>query len=72
MNSAQAGGMGMSTVPLSELYAGAAEFLAQRSSGVQLNANVEKAELDEEMSAMVPRHIGRYSSVGFPVAGIAF
>lgn len=44
MNSAQAGSMGMSTVPLSDLYAGAAEFLAQHDSRVLLNANVEAAE----------------------------
>ncbi len=50
MNSAQAGSMGMSTVPLSELYSGAAEFLAQRGSGVHFNANVESAVFDEETS----------------------
>ncbi|MDE3188879.1 MAG: hydroxysqualene dehydroxylase HpnE [Acidobacteriota bacterium] len=46
MNSAQAGSMGMSTVPLSELYAGAAEFLAQHDSRVLLNANVDAVEWD--------------------------
>ncbi len=50
MNSAQAGTMGMSTVPLSDLYASAAEFLVPRDSGVHLNANVETAEFDEELS----------------------
>jgi zeta-carotene desaturase len=48
MNSAFAGSMGMSTVPLSELYAGAAAFLQKNSSTVHLNANVESAEWDEE------------------------
>lgn len=48
MNSAQAGSMGMSTVPLSELYAGAAQFLAQHDSRVLLNANVESAKWDEK------------------------
>lgn len=47
MNSAEAGRMGMSTVPLSELYAGAAEFLRGRGSEVVLNANVESASWDE-------------------------
>jgi len=46
MNSAEAGRMGMSTVPLSELYAGAAEFLCGRGSDVIFNANVESANWD--------------------------
>jgi len=50
INSAQAGSMGMSTVPLGELYAGAAEFLRRHGSGVLLNARVESAEWDEETS----------------------
>ena len=41
MNSAWAGTMGMSTVPLSELYAGAERFLSERDSAVVYNANVE-------------------------------
>lgn len=48
MNSAEAGSMGMSTVPLSELYSGAANFLAQHGSAVHLNAHVESALFDEE------------------------
>jgi predicted NAD/FAD-dependent oxidoreductase len=36
-----AGAMGMSSVPLSELYAGAAEFLTQRNASVLFNTNVE-------------------------------
>ena len=48
MNSAFAGSMGMSTVPLSELYAGAEEFLKRRGSEVLFNTNVEAAEWDEE------------------------
>jgi zeta-carotene desaturase len=48
MNSAFAGSMGMSTVPLSELYAGAEEFLARRGSSVEFNTNVESAEWDSE------------------------
>ena len=41
MNSAQAGSMGMSTVPLSELYAGAEQFLRERGGEVVFNAGVE-------------------------------
>ncbi len=50
MNSAEAGSMGMSTVPLSELYSGAADYLKDRGSSVLFNANVESAEWDEEAS----------------------
>ena len=48
MNSAQAGSMGMSTVPLSELYAGAEQYLRERGGGVVLNTSLEAAEWDEE------------------------
>jgi squalene-associated FAD-dependent desaturase len=41
MNSAEAGAMGMSSVPLSELYAGAERFLGERGSRVIYNSNVE-------------------------------
>jgi len=50
MNSAQAGSMGMSTAPLSELYSGAAKFLERSGSSVLFNSNVESAEWDEETS----------------------
>jgi zeta-carotene desaturase len=50
MNSAQAGSMGMSTVPLSELYAGVTPFLAERGGSVLLNTFVEGASWDEETS----------------------
>lgn len=47
MNSAAAGAMGMSTVPLSELYAGAETFLRERDAQLHLNTNVEGAAWDE-------------------------
>jgi zeta-carotene desaturase len=47
LNSAQAGSMGMSMVPLSELYAGVTPFLTQRGSTVLLNTHVEGAAWDE-------------------------
>jgi zeta-carotene desaturase len=50
MNSAEAGSMGMSTVPLSDLYAGAADYLRDRGSSVLFNTNVESAAWDEETS----------------------
>ena len=48
MNSAEAGSMGMSTVPLSELYAGVPQFLVERGGSVHLNTNVEGAFWDEQ------------------------
>ena len=50
MNSADAGRMGINTIPLSELYSGVAPFLAQRHSAVHLNSNVETIGWDEETS----------------------
>ena len=47
LNSAQAGSMGMSTVPLSELYAGVPRFLAERGGSVLLNTHVEGAAWNE-------------------------
>jgi len=47
MNSAEAGSMGMSTVPLSELYAGVTPYLTQRDGSVLLNTYVEGAAWDE-------------------------
>jgi uncharacterized protein with NAD-binding domain and iron-sulfur cluster len=55
MNSALAGSMGMSTVPLSELYAGARAFLEQRGSSVHFNTNVESTEWDKENAQWVVR-----------------
>jgi len=48
MYSAKAGSMGMSSVPLSELYEGAGSFLATQGSAVVFNANVDKAIWDAE------------------------
>jgi zeta-carotene desaturase len=47
MNSAFAGSMGMSRVPLSELYAGVTPFLGERGGSVHLNTHVEGAAWDE-------------------------
>ena len=48
LNSAYAGSMGMSTVPLSELHQGAKTYLEAHRGSVQLNSNVESANWDEE------------------------
>jgi zeta-carotene desaturase len=50
MNSAEAGSMGMSTAPLSELYEGAAEFLRRSGSSVLFNTSVESAAWYEKTS----------------------
>jgi len=50
MNSAHAGSMGMSRVPLSELYAGVPPFLCERGGRVLLNTHAEGAVWDEETS----------------------
>ena len=49
-NSAEAGAMGINTVPLSELYVGVKPFLESRGSSVHLNANVESVHWDEEVA----------------------
>jgi squalene-associated FAD-dependent desaturase len=48
INSAFAGSMGMSTVPLSELYARVTPYLEERGGNVLLNTSVEGAEWDDE------------------------
>jgi squalene-associated FAD-dependent desaturase len=53
LNSAEAGSMGMSTVPLSELYSAVPSYLEQRGGQVNLNANVERASWDEELSQWI-------------------
>jgi zeta-carotene desaturase len=50
LNSADAGAMGMSSVPLSELYSGAEQFLHEHGGEVIFNASVEGAAWDEETS----------------------
>lgn len=55
MNSAFAGSMGMSTVPLSELYAGVTPFIEQRGGSVHLNTFIEGAQWNAERSRWVIR-----------------
>ena len=50
LNSAAAGRMGMSTVPLSQLYCGAEQYLREHGGEVVLSAGVESAAWDEETS----------------------
>jgi squalene-associated FAD-dependent desaturase len=46
MNSAEAGSMGMSSVPLSDLYSGAGDYLGTRNAAVVFNASVDAAAWD--------------------------
>ena len=55
MNSAEAGSMGMSTVPLSELYAPVTPYLEVCGGRVLLNTHVEGAEWEEETSQWTVR-----------------
>jgi zeta-carotene desaturase len=55
MDSVSGGAMGMSRVPLSELYAGVAEFLRSRGGGLVLNTTIEGGEKDEETSQWIVR-----------------
>jgi len=55
MDSVFGGAMGMSRVPLSELYAGVAEFLKSHGGELVLNTTVEGGEKDEETSQWILR-----------------
>jgi len=50
MNSAEAGRMGINTVPLSALYSGVEGLLRKNGSSVHLNSDVERIDWDEEVS----------------------
>ena len=50
MNSAYAGSMGMSTVPLSELYSGVAPLIESRGGALHLNTFLEGAQWDDSDS----------------------
>jgi zeta-carotene desaturase len=72
MNSARAGSMGMSRVPLSELYAGVTPFLNERGGSMHLNTPVEGAVWDEETSQWtIQTHSGELTS-DFLIAALPF
>jgi squalene-associated FAD-dependent desaturase len=48
MNSAEAGRMGINTVPLSELYGGVEGLLGKNGSSIHLNSNVERLEWNQQ------------------------
>jgi zeta-carotene desaturase len=76
LNSPEAGSMGMSRVPLSELYAGVTPFLFGRGGGVHLNTHVEGAAWDEETSQWTIRtrageHTSDFVILALPFEGTA-
>ena len=76
LNSAEAGSMGMSTVPLSELYSGAEQFLREHGGEVVFNASVEGAAWDEENSqwTLTTRtgiHVADFLVIALPFEGTA-
>jgi zeta-carotene desaturase len=50
LNSPEAGHMGMSTIPLSDLYGAATPYLQARGCSVHYNSNIESLGWDEEAS----------------------
>jgi len=72
LNSAEAGSMGMSTVPLSELYRGAQEYLQDRNGNIQFNANVESAAWDAEAGSWTIRTRDEVFSSKFLVLALPF
>lgn len=72
MNSAFAGSMGMSKVPLSELYEEVTPFLEERGGSVLLNSNVEGATWDEELSQWSLQTRGAELRSDFVVAALPF
>jgi zeta-carotene desaturase len=72
LNSAQAGSMGMSTVPLSKLYANVTPFLTERGGSVLLNTHVEGAAWNEETSQwMIRTRTGELTS-NFVILALPF
>jgi zeta-carotene desaturase len=55
LNTLEGGSMGMSRVPLSDLYTGVTPFLVERGGSVHLNTHVEGAAFDEEVGEWTVR-----------------
>ena len=72
MNSAEAGSMGMSTVPLSELYAGAERYLEQHGSHVLTNCNVEALVWDASRNKWAIKTRGGELSSDYVILALPF
>jgi hypothetical protein len=71
MNSAFAGSMGMSTVPLSELYAGVAPFIEQRGGSVHLNTHLKARGMRDFAQWSISTRTGELTS-DFVVVALPF
>jgi squalene-associated FAD-dependent desaturase len=72
LNTAEGGSMGMSRVPLSELYSGVTQFLAERGGSVHLNTHVEGAAFDEEVGEWIVRTRTDVLTSDFVVVALPF
>jgi len=72
LNSAGAGSMGMSRVPLSELYDGARTYLEARGGCVLNNQNVESAEWDDDQGQWFIRSQARETISDLLVLALPF
>jgi len=63
LNSPAAGHMGMSTIPLSDLYQGAQKYLQERRGSIEFNHNVESATWDADTrSWSISTQAGEFAS----------
>jgi squalene-associated FAD-dependent desaturase len=72
MNSAEAGSMGMSAVPLSELYARVPPFLTERGGSVLLNTRVEGAAWDSSAGQWTIRTRAGELASEFVIVALSF
>ncbi len=72
LNSAEAGSMGMSSVPLSDLYSGVGQFLRDHGGEVAFNASVEAVAWDEETSQWTLTTRGGNEVADFLVLALPF
>jgi squalene-associated FAD-dependent desaturase len=76
LNSPRAGCMGMSTIPLSDLYGKAQKYLEDRRGRIQFNSSVESASWDEEkrqwsIQTRSGQHISAMLVVALPFEAMA-
>lgn len=72
LNSPEAGSMGMSTIPLSDLYQGAQSYLQGRHGCIQYNSNVESATWEAEKKLWSVRTQGGEFSCEMLVLALPF
>ena len=72
LNSAEAGSMGMSTLPLSELYAPVPAFLEERGGGVHLNTHMDGAVWDSTRREWTIHTRGRELVADFLLIALPF